>query len=354
MRQSLRAQLRDLERRNAVLDDGAARAQARAALLEQAISALPLGVLVVDADGETVVENARLSSPTSAMGLNLLARDGAVSAAAETARTARAVERDLNLHGPPAHDFEISAQPLSGGAVVCVVTDVSERRRLAAMRRDFTINASHELRTPIGAIALLAETLEQEDEPSNVRLLASHLVREAERAQALLEGVLDLARLEGGDGKGRTEVDLTWIAGQAIETLSPLAKSAGVDLHLSAEGPVSVVAIGDQLLSAVTNLVDNAVKYSPAGGTVTVTVRRDDTSACIEVQDHGIGIPPGHLDRIFERFYRVDRGRDRRTGGTGLGLAIVRHVAENHGGHVRVESHESQGSTFTLVLPVPG
>lgn len=353
MRQRLRTQLRDLERKNADLNAKAQRAEATAALLEQAISALPVGILVMDADGETVTENARLSSPTSSMGMNLLARDGALNAANETARTGRAVERELNLHGPPAHDFEIAAQPLPGGAVVCVATDVSERRRLAAIRRDFTINASHELRTPIGAIALLAETLEEEDEPANVRLLTSHLVREAERAQALLEGVLDLARLEGGDGEGLAEVDLGWVARQAVETLSPLAKSAGVDLRLSIEATATIVGVAGQLVSAVTNLVDNAVKYSSQGGPVTVTVRCDETAAVIEVQDQGTGIPSGHLDRIFERFYRVDRGRDRRTGGTGLGLAIVRHVAENHGGHVTVKSRESQGSTFALVLPVP-
>jgi two-component system sensor histidine kinase SenX3 len=354
LRQGLRTQLRDLQRRNVALEQQAERTAARAVLLEEAVSALPVGVLVVGSDGEVVIENGRLSSPTATMGMNLLARDGALSAASESAKTGRAVERELNLHGPPAHDFEITAQPLTGGAVVCVVTDVSERRRLAAMRRDFTINASHELRTPIGAIALLAETLEHEEDPGNIRRLASHLLREADRAQALLVGVLDLARLEGGEGERRGEVDLGWVARQAVEALSPFAESAGVDLQISSHESVFIDGIAGQLVSAVTNLVDNAVKYSTQGGVVVVTVRRDETSAAIEVSDHGTGIPSRHLDRVFERFYRVDRGRDRRTGGTGLGLAIVRHVAENHGGHVTVESRESEGSTFALVLPVPG
>lgn len=353
MRKSRRTRLAALVREHAALETRTRTIEDQGRVLSEVIATLPIGVMVRTADDEVVLENPLMAAPTPDVGMNALIREEAVSAAADCFRSGAGTQRELSLHGPPSFVFEITTRLLADRSVVCLVADVSERRRLADMRRDFTINASHELRTPVGAIALLAETLEDETDPANIKTLTGHLVREAERARGLLEGVLDLARSEAGQRDQPSEVDLGWVARQAVERLAPLAGEAAVEIRLAgAEPAVCVAGYGEQLVSAVTNLIDNAIKYSPGGGTVSVSVTGDDSWATIAVADEGAGIPARDLDRIFERFYRVDRGRDRRTGGTGLGLSIVRHVADNHGGHVTVDSTQGHGSTFRLVLPV--
>ena len=348
----LKSQLDEMRRDYFSLEAELETVDSTARRLSEVVGILPVGVLVVDKDGSVVAENARLLSPTPDPGINLLVHQASVEAARQCARAGAAVNREIELHGPPAHMFEITARPLSSGEVACLVEDVSERRRLADVRRDFIVNASHELRTPIGALALLAETLEREDDPATLHRLAAHITREAERAKSLLEDVLGLAKLEGGVAGDRTEVDLAWVAKEAIARLSALAQQSGVTVQFAAHEPVSVIGSADQLVSAVANLVDNAIKYSAPGGKVEVQVDRDGNSGQVHVRDNGRGIPTRDIDRIFERFYRADRGRDRRTGGTGLGLAIVRHVVENHGGEVRVESREGEGSVFHICLPV--
>lgn len=353
MRPTRRSRLAALERDHATLEANMRSAQAERRLLAEVISALPVGVMVLTTDQQVVLENRLLEASTADAGMNILVRDAALSAASDCLSSGESCQRELDLHGPPRSVFEISARPLADKWVVCLVADVSERRRLADIRRDFTINASHELRTPIGAIALLAETLEDEVDPANVKTLSAHLLREAERAQTLLEGVLDLARFEADQRPKPAKVDLRWVISQAVERLAPLAAEAGVEVRVTnPESAIIVEGEAEQLLSAVTNLVDNAIKYSTLGGSVSVSVAEDRTWATVEVADQGVGIPSRDLDRIFERFYRVDRGRDRRTGGTGLGLSIVRHVADNHGGQIKVESAEGRGSTFSLLLPV--
>ena len=348
----LKSQLDEMRRDYFTLEAELESADSTARRLSEVVGILPVGVLVVDRDGSVVAENARLLSPTPDPGINLLVQRAALEAAQQCSRSGEAVSREVHLHGPPAHLFEITARGLSSGEVTCLVEDVSERRRLADVRRDFIVNASHELRTPIGALALLAETLEREDDPVTLHRLAAHITREAERARALLEDVLGLAKLEAGDGGDRHEVDLAWVAKEAIGRLTALAHQSAVEVDFASHEPVSVVGSADQLVSAVANLVDNAIKYSAPGGRVEVSVGREGDWAQVRVSDNGRGIPSLDLDRIFERFYRADRGRDRRTGGTGLGLAIVRHVVENHGGEVKVESREGEGSVFSLCLPV--
>ena len=349
----LKSQLDEMKRDYFTLEAELEAADSSSRRMSEVVGILPIGVLVVRDDGSTVAENARLVSPTPDPGINLLVQEAAVEAARECIRLNEPVTREVDLHGPPAHLFEITARRLSNGEVACLVEDVSERRRLADIRRDFIVNASHELRTPIGAIALLAETLEREDDQVTLRRLAMHITREADRARSLLEDVLGLARLEGGDVSDRGPVDLAWVGKEAVGRLATLAQQSGVTVDLELKEPVSITGSVDQLVSALSNLVDNAVKYSTPGGHVTVTIGKEDGWAKAEVTDNGRGIPSRDLDRIFERFYRADPGRDRRTGGTGLGLAIVRHVVENHGGEVRVDSQEGRGSRFCLLFPNP-
>lgn len=348
----LKSQLDEMRRDYFTLEAELETVDITARRLSEVVGVLPVGVLVVDEDGAVVTENARLLSPTPDPGINLLVHQASLEAAHQCAGSGDPVSREVHLHGPPAHLFEITARRLGSGEVVCLVEDVSERRRLADVRRDFIVNASHELRTPIGALALLAETLEREDDPVTLHRLAAHITREAERAKSLLEDVLGLAKLEGGEASDRAEVDLAWVAREAIGRLAALAQQTGVTVELVAHEPVSITGNADQLVSAVANLVDNAIKYSAPGGRVEVVVDREGRSGRVLVRDNGRGIPTRDIDRIFERFYRSDRGRDRRTGGTGLGLAIVRHVVENHGGEVKVESQEGEGSVFRLYLPV--
>ena len=263
----------------------------------------------------------------------------------------------LELAGPPPRQLLLRALPLRHQeeclGAVAVVDDVSERRQLEAVRRDFVANVSHELRTPVGALALLGEALSEEADPEVVSRLARRITAEADRAARMIEDLLDLSRIEGGGPVPRQKVSVEGLVAAALERSRPVADLRGVHLRGSVSGAVGASLMGDesQLVSAVANLVDNAVKYSDAGASVLVCARMVDACVNISVRDRGIGIPRRDLQRIFERFYRVDRARSRDTGGTGLGLSIVRHVATNHGGDVSVESEEGEGSTFTLHLP---
>jgi two-component system sensor histidine kinase SenX3 len=224
------------------------------------------------------------------------------------------------------------------------------------MRTDFVANISHELRTPVGALAVLAEALVDEVEPEVVSRLAEKMVMEAHRVGRIIEDLLELSRIEVGESPHREVVSVGLVAAESVERLRHLAANRQITIEVH-EPSRRLNVIGDrrQLVSAVANLVENGVKYSDPGATVEVSAHTDGTWVDVVVRDHGIGIPARDLDRIFERFYRVDRGRSRETGGTGLGLAIVRHVASNHRGTVSVTSHEGAGSTFTLRIPAgPG
>jgi two-component system sensor histidine kinase SenX3 len=253
----------------------------------------------------------------------------------------------------------IRAYPLAGstrpGGAVAIVQDASDRHRVEAIRRDFVANVSHELKTPVGALSLLAETLDGEDDPLVVDRLAKRVAAEAERLGRIIDDLLDLSRIEANESPRQEMVPLTVVVGQAVELLRPAATSSGIRLEVD-DPPWYLTVPGDRrdLVSAVSNLVDNAIKYSERDSLVQVRVRSYDDLVEIAVIDEGVGIPARDMERIFERFYRVDRARSRTTGGTGLGLSIVRHVAVNHSGSVRVESREGSGSTFTLSLPAHG
>ena len=259
----------------------------------------------------------------------------------------------LELYGPPQVAVVVSAGPLPDGSAVATIEDVSDRRRVDAMRTDFVANISHELKTPVGALAVLAEALADEDDPEVVHRVSERMVAEAHRVARTIDDLMELSRIELGEDAVRDTVPVGDIVSGAIDRSASLAETGDIRIAvLDLPDGVSVVGDRRQLVSALGNLVENAVKYSEPGGQVQIRVRVEGRFAELMVADQGIGIPAADHDRIFERFYRVDKARSRDTGGTGLGLAIVRHVATNHGGDVLVSSTEGEGSTFVMRLPL--
>jgi two-component system sensor histidine kinase SenX3 len=237
-----------------------------------------------------------------------------------------------------------------------VIRDMTEARRIDEVRRDFVTNVSHELKTPVGALGLLADTIAAGGDESVVRPLAERIGREADRLAQIIDDLLDLSIIESQDAPARESVPVASLVERAVERARPGAEAMGVPLDV-VPVPHDLVLVCDrrQVVSALTNLVDNAVKYSESGARVSVSASRlPDELVEISVADRGIGIPSRDTERIFERFYRVDRARSRATGGTGLGLSIVRHVAQAHGGEVAVESTEGVGSTFRFRIPMRG
>ena len=234
---------------------------------------------------------------------------------------------------------------------------LEELQRVNKIRRDFVANVSHELKTPATSLRLLAESLIDiiDEDPVQAKLFAGQLKSETERLGQLIADLLDLARLESQEGVAHpTLVDVRAILMTVLARVRQTARRKDITLQWKRFGKTAQYCVwGDetQLTSMFTNLVDNAVKYTQPGGRVQVTGDSNDSSVIIRVSDTGIGIPQRNLSRIFERFYRVDKARSKETGGTGLGLSIVRHVAENHGGQVSVESVPDEGSTFTVYLP---
>jgi two-component system sensor histidine kinase SenX3 len=317
--------------------------------LRAAVEQLEIGVLVADDSGEVHYRNA---AATAFRGTHIgLLVDDHVGRALAGAIGGASNVRTVELQGPPKRWLEISASAVPAGGAVVTIRDVGERVRTDAMRTDFVTNISHELKTPVGAVAVLAEALIDETDPVIVQRLSDHLVDEAHRAVRTIDDLLKLSEIESTK-PGDEVVDLASVVQSAVARGRIVDGGRGVEIT-SLDVPDGLRLRGDerQLQSAVGNLVENAVKYSHGGGAVQVRVRVDDAAVEVMVADQGIGIPRRDLDRVFERFYRVDRARSRDTGGTGLGLAIVRHVANNHGGDVLVSSQEGEGSTFVLRLP---
>jgi two-component system sensor histidine kinase SenX3 len=256
--------------------------------------------------------------------------------------------------------FAVRVAPLGagvggGGLILVLAEDQTESRRVEEVRRDFVANTSHELKTPVGALALLAETVEDAaDDPEAVRRFAGRMRQEASRLTNLVQDLITLNRIQAAEPvPDPVLVELDAVVAEALDRCRMKAAARGIEL--AATGPRGLVVMGDEdlLVTALRNLLENAVAYSPEKTRVVVSTRRPaDDAAEISVADQGIGIPERDLVRIFERFYRVDPARSRATGGTGLGLAIVKHVMAAHGGKVTVWSKESAGSTFTLQLPL--
>jgi two-component system sensor histidine kinase SenX3 len=243
--------------------------------------------------------------------------------------------------------------PLGSRLILVLVEDRTRERRVEAIRRDFVANVSHELKTPVGALTLLAEAVaEAADDPEAVQRFSARMRTESERLTRLVKQIIELSRLQGDDPLEEIEpIAVDAVVERALDRIRVDASTKGVELAFAGEHGLQVSGNADQLIVALGNLVENAVVYSPEGTSVTVSVHERDDDVEIAVTDHGVGIPAEEIERIFERFYRVDPARARSTGGTGLGLSIVKHVAATHGGQVRVWSIEGEGSTFTLCLP---
>ena len=315
------------------------------------IDALPLGVIVVNADGDEIIRNGVASSVSGARHAEVLV-DVVAEKLLRFALTGSIVEEEVRLAGPPQRVLVVRAMPLQDNGAMVTIEDITEQARLDQVRTDFVANVSHELKTPVGAISVLAETLEGETEDELVLRLSGRMVSECERMARTIDDLLELSRIEMGGEMLVAPVKLKDVVREAVERAQPLAEHKNIALKVDDREDATVRGDFFQLVSAVGNLVDNAVKYSDEGSSVEIQITSNAQNAQIAVQDHGVGIPTDSIERIFERFYRVDRARSRGTGGTGLGLSIVRHVATNHGGDVSVSSREGEGSTFILRLPV--
>jgi two-component system sensor histidine kinase SenX3 len=350
-----RAQLTTLTRSLAELrrhDDDTARRQLR---LELALSSMTQGAVICDESGHVVLRNAFARSFVDARHGDALVGIAIDELLAE-ARLGEPADREIEVFGPPARTLFVHATPLDDDGTpmgaIATVDDITEQQRIDAIRRDFVANISHELKTPVGALALLAETITDEGDVDVVRRLAGRMRDESFRVSRVIDDLLALSHIEGDGAQELEPVRVVDVVAEATDRVRPAAEQADVRVDV-AEIPPHITLRGDrrQLTSALFNLLENAVKYSDRGSVVEVRAAGDEHEVAFVVQDHGIGIPSKDLQRIFERFYRVDQARSRITGGTGLGLAIVRHVARNHGGQVTVSSREGEGSTFMLVLP---
>ena len=256
--------------------------------------------------------------------------------------------------GQGTHDLLVRVSPIGDqGLVVALIFDDSEFRRLDAIRRDFVANISHELKTPIGALSILSEAvLEASDDKEAVEKFAGRMQIEAKRLTDLVQEIINLSRLQDGDPlKNAHPYSMTDLINQAIDESRLTAEKRKITLAFMPIKDFTVLGERGQLEMAISNLIENAINYSPDSTQVAVVLTCRDNLVEISVTDQGIGIPEKEIERIFERFYRVDPARSRATGGTGLGLSIVKHVATNHGGDISVWSSEGSGSTFTIRLP---
>jgi two-component system sensor histidine kinase SenX3 len=347
--------VRSLERR---LDD----AEQATSRLRMAAERADVGIVISDASGDVTYANPAARA----------VMDGRLGDAVAAARIDSLLERvratgigeevELDVYTPTRRVVRLRAVPFadeSGGedgpeGAIGYIMDLSDLRRVEAMRRDFLTNAGHEMKTPLGALSVLAETIADTDDPATRRRLADRLRSEALRMASVVDDILTLADIES-IATPFEPVRIGTIVDDAVARVAVLADEVGGQVLVVGEGLESMVnGNEDQLVSAVANLLDNALRHSgsAADRTVEVDVRCDSERVSIAVRDHGIGIAESHIERVFERFYRVDSGRGRAAGGTGLGLAIVNNVARTHGGSVVAESVPAEGSEFTMVLPL--
>lgn len=323
--------------------------------LEDVVEALPIGGLLVGDHDEVL----KVNGAGAAMGLTRGTRvgfPGLLERVRQARRSGTAVVLE-QLPGAETAHLASRVLPLHGGLVLVMAEDETAVRRMDAVRRDFVANISHELKTPIGAIGILAETIEAAaGDPEQVSHFTRRLQRESARLGELVSQIIELSRLQSSDPMlSREVVDVEEIVDEAVARTRASAEGRGVSLIRTAMPPAWVLGDRWQLMDAVVNLVQNAINYSDENARVAVAVAQvhDEEADWVEIKvtDNGIGISLEDQERIFERFYRVDYGRSRESGGTGLGLSIVRHIALAHQGSVRVWSRPRQGSTFTLRLP---
>lgn len=363
---------------------------------EDVLASLQDGVLVVDQESRLRFLNlaavhmfeVRYEDVLGALLLEALPSFGLETAVRSALQDGRSVAHEVTLYAPKVREVLLRVSPVRRGdgttsGAVAILQDLTEMRRLERVRRDFVANASHELRTPIANIRAGAETIiSAGNDPGLSERLLPRLVDEAERLSRLVSDLLDLARADAQNEVPRTVVDLPKVVQSVADRLSEKASKQEISVTCDCADEVQIQGDPASLEQVAFNLLDNALSYTPPGGQVTLRVRRASDShlelpddeeqatenndshvkdvllprstlhvATLSVADTGIGIPPQDLQRIFERFYRVDKARSRSQGGTGLGLAIVKHIVENHGGHVRAESEPGKGTTFTVTLP---
>ncbi len=320
---------------------------------------MPIAVAVLDRSDDVVLDNASSRQmgvavsgklpPAPLLELVRAVRRGGSG-------TSRSRELRLPASGWRSQPIEVRARAVSlaDGLVALLVEDVTEARRVEAVRRDFVANVGHEIKTPVGALALLAEAAcesAENDREATLRFV-TRIRHEAARLSKLVRELMDLSRLQGAEARPEPlRVAVDDVLAEAVDRISSAADAKQIAVVIGGDTGGEVLGSESQLVTAVANLLENAIVYSPEATKVALAARKRDDNWEITVTDQGIGIPAEDLDRVFERFYRVDPARSRETGGTGLGLAIVKHIVNNHGGHVRVWSAPGSGSTFTLELP---
>ncbi len=338
---------------NAIKSESLVTAKAPEDQLERfmdALDLLPIGIVIVDLKLNRRVRNNAAAAMTGVRYVDILV-DQAVDAMIDEIKIAKSGNRILEAVAGTTRYFKISGQAMDDQRGIVTVEDITEKSRIDTVQTDFVANLSHELKTPIGAVAALADSLSGETETEVVWRLAERIVTESHRMSRIVDDLLDLSRVEFGGTEEWTDIDLATVLVEVVSTNQYAAKRQGLGLSLTGSAELLVRGDRSQLISVFSNLVDNAIKYSEIGGIVNVSSTIKGEEIMVSVTDHGIGIAERDQKRIFERFYRVDKARSRATGGTGLGLSIVRHIVLEHGGAIDIRSEEGVGSTFTVRLP---
>ena len=327
-------------------------------LLLKTLNTLDRDSLILDKNGNAIFTTNNIDK------LNIL-KDGKIFSEEFLAlirvvrRTGEKQEASFELPRGPIgegkREIQVSVSMLSeNGLVLIIIDDEGEKQRIDAVRRDFITNISHELKTPITALSLNSDALlEVKNEPDQVVRFADRIKQQAGRLNDLVQEIINLSKLQDADPLDvARNVNILDVVKEAINQCETNAEARKISINLEKEDSAVVLGNRDQLVMAVHNLIENAINYSAAGTNVTIVVDVNEEIVEITVKDQGIGIAQSEIDRIFERFYRVDPARSRATGGTGLGLSIVKHVAQNHGGEIKVWSAPGVGSTFSLRLPM--
>jgi len=318
--------------------------------LMHALDMLATGVVVAELATGRTLRNKAARSMTGVRFVDVLVEQAADEMIDEV-KKGFSGERVLETVSGTTRFFKIQGQATSGQRAIVTIEDITEKSRIDTVQTDFVANLSHELKTPIGAVAALADSLNGETETEVVGRLAERIVTESHRMSRIVDDLLDLSRIEFGGTEEWSEFDLAQVLVEVVSTHQHSAKRQGLGLSLTGSAELWVRGDRSQLNSMFSNLVDNAIKYSESGGVVMVEGTIKDDEIVVSVKDRGIGISERDQKRIFERFYRVDKARSRATGGTGLGLSIVRHIVLEHGGSIDVKSEEGLGSTFMVTLP---
>ena len=320
--------------------------------LLKAFDLLPIGVVISRGPNSDLLRNRIATEMTGVRHIDILVDEAVVGLVKETIDVGEQ-NKSMQVAGPPDRFFQLNSQRLNNDGVVVTIEDTTDRVRIDTLRTDFVANLSHELKTPIGGIAALGDTMMDETDPAVMKQLAERIVRESFRMAGIVNDLLDLSRIEFGRSTDWERIEMNGVIKEVVALAQDSSRRHQVELVVSGNFAAEVFGDRSQLVSAFSNLVENAIKYSDADRLVKIVGDVKDDDMSIAIVDQGLGIAPKDHERIFERFYRVDRARSRSTGGTGLGLSIVRHVVDNHGGKIEVKSNEGEGATFTVVLPRP-